>query len=224
MLAGASYKFSPANSILNFSGSPSGVEANVSANDGEWWTVDMYPGSGQILAPGTYPNATRYPFNGSGNGLSVYGDGRGCNTLTGSFTVKEVVFSAVDNSLQHLKATFVQHCEGAAPALTGTLKYESAPVVTPPPGPIHLAASPTAGGANISWTNPTYTPYRYTVIRIEPRHPVAEAPIAGQAVYQGTGTTASVTGLTAGVTYTVTGFTVDEFGNVSLPVNTTVTG
>src|SRR5262249_57651693 len=96
-------------------------------------TVDMYPGSGDVLAVGNYPKATRYPFNGTGNGLSVSGDGRGCNTLTGSFRVKQAVFSAVDNSLQNFDATFIQHCEGGTPAPTGQVQSHSSPLTPPPP-------------------------------------------------------------------------------------------
>jgi len=36
---------------------------------------------------GTYSNAVRYPFHGSNPGLSVTGNGRGCNSLCGSFQV-----------------------------------------------------------------------------------------------------------------------------------------
>ena len=72
---------------------------------------------GDVLAPGTYSNAARYPFNGTSPGLSVIGNGRGCNTITGSFTVTEIGFSPVDGSLASFGVTFTQHCEGAAPAL-----------------------------------------------------------------------------------------------------------
>lgn len=36
------------------------------------------PGVGDVLRPGTFPGATRYPFEaGWAPGLSMYGDGRG---------------------------------------------------------------------------------------------------------------------------------------------------
>ena len=72
----------------------------------------MVPGSrrpdGQTLTAGTtYANATRYPFNGSGPGLAIYGEGRGCNTLTGSFTVTEATFAGPDSSyIQDFVVTF----------------------------------------------------------------------------------------------------------------------
>jgi hypothetical protein len=221
---GQSYKFTTANAVFRFFASPSGLEQDLTASDGQWWTVDMYPGSGDVLAVGYYPNATRYPFNGSGNGLSVYGDGRGCNTLTGSFRVKQAVFSAVDNSLQNFDATFTQHCEGGTPALTGEVKYDAESVTAPPPGVTNLNAVVSGSGLDITWVNPTVSRYRYTVVRIEPSGTLAGlSPIAGGAVFAGTGTAAVAHGLKTGRTYTVVAYTVDSYGNVSAPVKSAVT-
>ena len=220
---GQSYKFTTANASFRFFASPSGLEQNLTSSDGQWWTVDMYPGSGDVLAVGNYPKATRYPFNGTGNGLSVSGDGRGCNTLTGSFRVKQAVFSAVDNSLQNFDATFIQHCEGGTPALTGEVKYDASPVTAPPAGVTNLKAVVTGSGLDITWANPASSLYSYTVVRIEPSgRPAGLSPIAGQPVFAGTGTAAAATGLRAGRTYTVVAYTVDNYGNVSAPVASTV--
>jgi len=220
---GESYSFTGANSVISVAGSLSGVGARVTASNGDWWDVEMYPASGQVLADGNYPNATRYPFNGTGNGLNVDGDGRGCNTLTGSFTVKQVAFSAVNNSLQHFDGTFVQHCEGATPALTGELKYQSAPVITPPPGVGSLKVSSSSGAVSVSWVNPTLSRYVHTIVRVERSGaPVGVAPFAGIASYVGTGTSAKVTGLTVGNSYTVVVYTVDQYGNISSPVRDSI--
>ena len=43
---------------------------------------------------GFYPNATRFPFQGTGAGLSISGSGRGCNELTGRFEVGGVLVNA----------------------------------------------------------------------------------------------------------------------------------
>jgi hypothetical protein len=220
---GQNYNFTSANASFRFAASPSGLEQDVTANDGETWTVDMYPRSGDVLAVGNYPNATRYPFNGTGNGLSVYGDGRGCNTLTGSFRVKQAVFSAVDNSLQNFDGTFIQHCEGATPALTGEVKYDAEAVTAPPPGVTNLQAVVNGSSLDITWVNPTAGGYSYTVVRIEPSGTLAGlSPVAGGGVFAGTGTAASVTGLRTGRTYTVVAYTVDTYGNVSAPVKSSV--
>jgi hypothetical protein len=61
--------------------------------------------------------------------VQVAGDGRGCDTDTGAFTVRQAVFSG--SVLEHFDATFTQHCEGAAPALTGEIKYEYGNVSAP---------------------------------------------------------------------------------------------
>ena len=57
--------------------------------DRDAWTLDFATPQGQALTAGTtYDNVARYPFQTSTQpGLSLYGDGRGCNTVTGSFTV-----------------------------------------------------------------------------------------------------------------------------------------
>ena|SRR5258708_6858256 len=51
-----------------------------------FWHLDFAAANSQLLTVGTYTGAARFPFQSSSQpGLSVYGDGRGCNTLTGSF-------------------------------------------------------------------------------------------------------------------------------------------
>jgi hypothetical protein len=221
---GKTYDFTGANASFTFSASTAGIESDLSATDAEYWTVVMVPAAGEILAVGTYPNATRWPFNGTGNGLEVDGDSRGCNTLTGSFTVKQAVFSAVDNSLKNFDGTFIQYCDNSTAALTGELKYDAEPVTTPPPGVSSLAAVSTTSGLDITWANPTASIYRYTVVRIESSgSPVGVTPFVGAAVYAGTGTSAVVHGLVNGHSYTVVAYTVDQYGNVSRPVQSSVT-
>jgi hypothetical protein len=221
---GETYNFTTANSAFSVSASTAGLAAGINGPGGAGWTVEMYPGDGQILAVGNYPNATRYPFNGTGNGLDVSGEGRGCNTLTGSFTVKQIVFSATDNSLQHFDGTFVQHCEGATPALTGELKFKWAPVITPPPGVGQLHVTSSSGVLGVTWVNPTVSRFRYTVVRVEPSGaPAGVAPFAGLSAYAGIGKSVKVHGLIIGHRYTVAVFTVDQYGNVSSPARYAVT-
>ena len=104
----------------------------IDGSDGSWWYADFVPAPGDILAPGTYLNATRYPFNGNGPGLDVSGNGRGCNTLTGQFTVNSITFWP-DTTIRTVSITFEQHCEGATPALRGTFQFRAGDTTELPP-------------------------------------------------------------------------------------------
>ena len=104
-----------------------GVEAIVNGANGDWWYLDFGAPYGARLTPGVYSNAARWPFQDpSQPGLSVFGNGRGCNTLTGNFTVLDATYAA-DGSLQSFHATFEQHCEGFAAALRGEVQLTSEP-------------------------------------------------------------------------------------------------
>jgi len=94
-----------------------------------FWFLDFSAAGNVPLTLGTYTGATRFPFQAfNENGLSVDGDGRGCNTLTGSFTVLEIVYGP-NGSVSSFDATFEQHCEGATPALRGEVRFNAHPVV-----------------------------------------------------------------------------------------------
>jgi hypothetical protein len=82
------------------------------------WQLRFAAPPGEPLTPGTYTGAVRtFVAQGPGQpGLDVFGQGRGCNTVTGSFTV--------------LHATFEQHCNGDPPALRGEIDVSNPP---PPP-------------------------------------------------------------------------------------------
>ncbi len=94
-----------------------------------FWSLSFQAPNGASLAVGSYLNATRYPFNGTNApGLDVSGDGRGCNTLAGSFVIRQISF-APNGSLASFRAAFEQHCEGGAPALTGEIRWNAAVAV-----------------------------------------------------------------------------------------------
>ncbi len=103
--------------------------ASITGYNGDWWYVDMQAPDGQQLVPGTYTDATRYPFNGAGPGLSIFGNGRGCNQSIGTFTVLDAVYGP-SGYVQTFDATFEQHCEGATQALRGEIRIDNPP---PPP-------------------------------------------------------------------------------------------
>ncbi|MEV0718980.1 hypothetical protein [Asanoa sp. NPDC050611] len=117
---GDSYSYSTGNGdgITVSSSSGSTVAISINAYNGDWWTVTFDAPGTQKLTAKTYSAAHRHPFNGTGPGLDLSGEGRGCNELTGSFTVTKAVFGA-DGYVQAFDATFEQHCEGGDPAARG---------------------------------------------------------------------------------------------------------
>ncbi len=91
------------------------------------------PSASTRIAPGTYANLERFPFHDPADGgLSWSGEGRGCNTLVGSFTVDSVRYAG--DTLTAIDMRFEQHCEGGTPALEGTVHWRRGDA-TRPPGP-----------------------------------------------------------------------------------------
>ena len=91
------------------------------------------------IAPGHYPDAERADFASPGHpGLDVSFQNRGCNTVAGTFDVAQAVFSdaaqvATGSPIERFSASFEQHCEGFAPALTGSFSYNAFPAPVPEP-------------------------------------------------------------------------------------------
>lgn len=128
ILGGRTEFLTPADGTFNVNGTASnGVVSMTFFSSTEFWEADFAAPNGQPLAVGTYTGAARYPFEApSQPGLSIFGDGAGCNTLTGSFTVLEVSYGA-DSNIASFDATFEQHCEGATPALRGEFRFNAHP-------------------------------------------------------------------------------------------------
>jgi hypothetical protein len=119
---GRTTTYTNSTSVFGLSGTTAGLSYSVSGQRDDW-TVELAPPAGEQLHVGTYTNAQRAAFREPGHpGLDVGGDGRGCNTLTGSFTIRELVADAT-GAVKALSATFEQHCEGGTPALHGTIHY-----------------------------------------------------------------------------------------------------
>jgi hypothetical protein len=117
---GQQWSFDPTNAILEVAGTPEKVSFTIASDD---WSGDFAASQGDILTTGsTWTGAQRYPFNGTSPGLDVFGEGRGCNTLTGQFNVVEATYNA-DGSVRTFGVQFVQHCEGAQPALHGEFDW-----------------------------------------------------------------------------------------------------
>jgi hypothetical protein len=136
------WSYDPSNSTINATASADDNSVEVNINGDTWWTLDFAAPQGQALTAGTtYDNATRYPFQASTEpGLSLYGDGRGCNTVTGSFTVNKAIFGP-HGWIQSFDATFVQHCEGSTTSeATGTVDIENGPA----PAELAVTVTPAA--------------------------------------------------------------------------------
>src|SRR5439155_15598393 len=79
------------------------------------------------IQPGFYPDAQRASIASPGHpGLDVSFGSRGCNTVTGNFTIHEFAYSP-SLGIQSFSASFEQHCEGAQPALFGTFTFQAVP-------------------------------------------------------------------------------------------------
>ncbi|BCL79910.1 MAG TPA: hypothetical protein VHZ51_28065 [Ktedonobacteraceae bacterium] len=119
---------------ISASSTGSTVSIGVTGYNGDLWTLDFgapgtvapINGKPAVLVPGTYSDAHRYPFNGNGPGLALYGNGRGCNTVTGSFTIIDAVLGP-QGYVQKFDATFVQHCEGGTSAASGQVHISNPP-------------------------------------------------------------------------------------------------
>jgi len=97
-----------------------GVQYGVSGKR-EYWTALLTPPDGEQFTAGHTYQAQR--SHGAGvAGLDVFGNGRGCNTVTGELTVTKLA-RGDDGAVKALAATFVQHCGGGGPALHGTIHY-----------------------------------------------------------------------------------------------------
>jgi len=104
---------------------------SVQFQGSRWWSLRFGSPTGNLLTPGVYEGATRWPFESPTKpGLDVSGDGRGCNTLTGRFVVLEAQYGP-SHDVQRLAIDFEQHCEGSPPALYGSVRYQSAVSVEP---------------------------------------------------------------------------------------------
>jgi Big-like domain-containing protein len=128
----------------------SGVELQVTTAT-EWWYVNVAPPSGGALAVGTYDGAQRAAFRSAGApGLDVYGDGRGCNQVFGSFTVDSITTDA-SGTVTEVALRFTQNCETAtAPPLNGDVQWQVPPPATSTA--LQSSAASVAPGTAVTFT------------------------------------------------------------------------
>lgn len=95
-----------------------------------WWRLNFAAPGGVRLVPGSYEGATRFEYGNSDHPqLSIFGDGRGCNELTGRFDVLEIAYGP-SGGLERLAVNAEQHCvdaRGVQPGLFVAIRYRAAP-------------------------------------------------------------------------------------------------
>lgn len=126
---GRSYRYDTRNAMITFSRNfDNGVSASISGDT--WWNLDLAAADDATLVPGVYENVQRFPFQDPASpGLSLSGDGRGCNTLTGRFVVNQAEYDAGGQPIK-LDVDFEQHCEGGVPAAYGQVLLNAVPQAT----------------------------------------------------------------------------------------------
>lgn len=135
---GQSYYYTPADGTFTASRNFNNGVTVTFSNSSHNWTLNFAGPDQTPLTVQLYKNATRFAFPDPGTpGLEIYGDGRGCNMIAGSFEVKEIVYGS-GNTITSFHATFTQHCEGELPALNGEVLYMS----NDPLPPINRITSP----------------------------------------------------------------------------------
>ncbi|MDM0040998.1 hypothetical protein QTH89_02445 [Variovorax sp. J22G21] len=138
---GKNYTYSNANASFSVT-TNRGKLSFVVTGDQNWRGDFALPSTLLKLQPGTYGNLTRFGFHvPTAGGLNWSGEGRGCNTLTGSLTIDSVSFRVGSDALEAIDLSFEQHCEGDSVALRGQIHWSaddrssaSGPVNPPPAG------------------------------------------------------------------------------------------
>lgn len=214
---GQSYDYTAgAGARINGGGDPSYAWINVEA-DGHWWSATFEAPEGQSLVAGqTYTPAARSGFDVTVAGLDVSGSGRGCNELSGQFTLHEATFLA--GRLVSFRISFEQFCEHSAHALRGELSWRAtdpdapAPDTTVPAPVTDLVVRRVTPGVTLTWRNPTTPDWVDTVVIGTPgTYPTT----VGRLVYAGRRQATTIAGLVTSQPYMLTVYTQDTSGNLS---------
>lgn len=131
---GRSYSYTQANAVIVVTANAGHLRVSIDGD--EWWFGDFQtPNTLSQLEPGEYTDLQRYPFHDPAKGgMDWFGEGRGCNTLSGWFIVDSVTYDG--GALAAVDLRFEQHCEGRTAALHGAIHWRSDDV-TAPPGPVY---------------------------------------------------------------------------------------
>jgi hypothetical protein len=125
--AGQTHEYNQTNAVITVTDTAGYFHIHV---DGEqWWSGDfLEPSALTRLQVGNYTGLQRWPFGDPAAGeLSWVGEARGCNTVSGSFSVDSVTYAG--DTLKAIGLRFEQHCEGGVSALRGTIYWRSGDAV-----------------------------------------------------------------------------------------------
>jgi hypothetical protein len=106
-------------SLFTLSGTSSSLRYGASGRQDNW-TAFMGAPTGQVFKIGRYPIAVYADSDHAG--LKFYGNGRSCQETSGFLDIRNIQFDG-NGDILGLYATFVQHCEGAKPALRGVIHF-----------------------------------------------------------------------------------------------------
>ena len=97
----------------------------INSSEDHSWTLEFAAPNSGPLEVGKYMVAENYPFRDrTVAGMNVHGDGRGCNTVHGSFDVKEISYGT-NHAVNSFWATFEQHCDTQIPELRGEIRFKA---------------------------------------------------------------------------------------------------
>jgi hypothetical protein len=125
---GGSNHYTSANANISVNGTADNMTFSVTTST-EFWYVNLAAPQDEKLHPGNFYNAERAPFRtGRAPGLDVFGDGRGCNEVWGTFTIYQITTNT-EGGITMLDAAFTQRCESStAPTLKGVVKFNALPL------------------------------------------------------------------------------------------------
>jgi hypothetical protein len=131
---GRTYRYTKADASLAVQAAGGRISVQV-VGDQRWEGDFVLPSKHTRVVTGSFTGLSRYPFHDPVvGGLSWSGEGRGCNTLSATFTVDRATYEA--DQLTALDLRFEQRCEGGTAALRGRIQWSAADP-TVPPGPVN---------------------------------------------------------------------------------------
>ncbi len=118
--AGNTYLYTPANAQFTLDALTADFSVHVDGSE-SWYGGFEAMSNLDLLEVGYYPSLRRFPFhNPARGGLTWYGEGRGCNNLTGWFVVDSVTYDAA--VLTDIELRFEQYCDASPGPLHGKMR------------------------------------------------------------------------------------------------------